>query len=133
MNFLLKFGLQAGFFQKALDKTKLNFGDMIDSRRGFVWNTNEIIPQNSKSNVCDFGAGVLGYSKYYFFGAAFHHITQPDEGMLGPSKLPMKITAHGGAIIPLERGNASYISPNVLFMQQQNFTQLNFGFIFCKK
>ena len=129
--FSLKFGLQAGFFQKALDKTKLNFGDMIDSRRGFVWNTNEIIPQNSKRGL-DFGAGVLGYSKRYFFGAAFHHITQPDEGMLGPSKLPMKITAHGGAIIPLERGNASYISPNVLFMQQQNFTQLNLGLYFVK-
>ena len=41
--FSIKAGLQAGFFQKSLDRTKLNFGDMIDARRGFVWNTNERI------------------------------------------------------------------------------------------
>lgn len=129
--FSLKLGLQAGFFQRALDKTKLNFGDMIDARRGFVWNTNEFLPQTNKQGL-DFGAGILGYSKKYFIGAAFHHITQPDEGMLGPSKLPMKITGHAGAIIPLEKGNESYISPNILFMQQQNFTQLNLGLYFVK-
>ncbi len=129
--FSLKIGLQAGYLQKALDKNKLNFGDMIDYRRGFVWNTQEIIPKQQVSAV-DFGGGILGYSKRYFVGAAFHHITQPEEGLLSQSKLPMKITAHGGAIIPLEKGNASYISPNVLFMQQQNFTQLNLGLYFVK-
>lgn len=125
-HFTLRFALQAGFLQKALDKTKLNFGDMIDARRGFVWNTNEIIPQSNKS-AFDFGGGILGYSKRYFFGAAFHHITQPDEGLMGPSKLPLKITAHAGAMIPIEKGGETYISPNILFMQQQNFTQLNLG------
>ena len=129
--FSLKLGLQAGFFQKALDKTKLNFGDMIDARRGFVWNTNENIPLANKQGL-DFGAGILGYSKKYYIGAAFHHITQPDEGLLGTSKLPMKITGHAGAVIPLEKGNESFISPNILFMQQQNFTQLNLGLYFVK-
>jgi type IX secretion system PorP/SprF family membrane protein len=129
--FSIKFGLQAGFFQKALDKSKLNFGDMIDARRGFVWNTNEVIPSTNKSNL-DFGGGILGYSKRYFIGAAFHHITQPDEGLQGPSKLPLKITGHAGAVIPLEKGGDSYISPNVLFMQQQNFTQLNLGLYFVR-
>lgn len=129
--FSLKLGLQAGYFQKALDRNKLNFGDMIDYRRGFVWNTQEIIPLQSKSAL-DFGGGILGYSKRYFIGAAFNHITQPDEGLLTTSKLPMKITGHAGAIIPLEKGGESYISPNVLFMQQQNFTQLNLGLYFVK-
>ncbi len=129
--FSIKMGLQAGFFQKSLDKKKLNFGDMIDARRGFVWNTNELIPSQSKQGL-DFGAGILGYSKRYFVGAAFHHITQPDEGLLGKSKLPLKITGHAGAIIPLEKGSESYISPNVLFQQQQNFTQLNLGLYFVR-
>ena len=129
--FSIKFGLQAGFFQKSLDKSKLNFGDMIDARRGFVWNTNEVIPSTNKSNL-DFGGGILGYSKRYFIGAAFQHITQPDEGLQGISKLPLKITGHAGAIIPLEKGGDSYISPNVLFMQQQNFTQLNLGLYFVR-
>lgn len=129
--FSLKLALQAGYFQKSLDKNKLNFGDMIDYRRGFVWNTQEILPKAQVSSI-DFGGGILGYSKRYFVGAAFHHVTQPEEGLLTSSKLPLKITGHAGAIIPLEKGNESYISPNVLFMQQQNFTQLNLGLYFVK-
>ncbi len=78
--FSIKAGLQAGFFQKSLDRTKLNFGDMIDARRGFVWNTNEIIPAQTKTNL-DFSAGILGHSKRCFVGFAAHHITKPDEGL----------------------------------------------------
>ena len=129
--FSLKFGLQAGYFQKALDRSKLNFGDMIDARRGFVWNTNEAIPAQNKSAL-DFSAGILGYSKKYFFGFAANHITQPDEGLIGNSKLPIKFTGHAGAMIPLGKGNSTYISPNVLFQQQQNFSQLNLGVYFVK-
>jgi len=104
---------------------------MIDARRGFVWNTNEVIPSQNKTNL-DFGGGLLGYSKNYFIGAAFHHITQPDEGLQGVSKLSLKITGHAGAIIQLEKGMESYISPNILFQQQQKFTQLNLGVYFVK-
>ncbi len=129
--FSLKFGIQATYMQKSLDKTKLNFGDMIDARRGFVWNTQEAVPSQSKRNA-DFSAGLLGYSKYYFFGFAAHHINQPDEGLLGTSKLPAKFTGHAGAIIPLEKGNASYLSPNILFQQQQKFSQLNLGLYYVK-
>ena len=129
--FSIRMALQAGFFQKTLDKTKLNFGDMIDPKRGFVWNTNEQIPSQTKTNL-DFSAGVLGYSKKYFFGAAVQHITQPEEGLQGNSKLPFKITGHAGAVIPLEKGSESSISPNILFQQQQNFTQLNLGVYFTR-
>lgn len=129
--FSLKFGIQGTYLQKTLDKTKLNFGDMIDARRGFVWNTQEQVPSQSKKNV-DFSAGILGYSKNYFVGFAAHHINQPDEGLLGSSKLPAKFTGHAGAIIPLEKGNASYLSPNVLFQAQQKFTQLNLGLYYVK-
>jgi len=129
--FSIKAGLQAGFFQKALDRNKLNFGDMIDPRRGFVWNTNELIPSQNKTNL-DFSAGILGFSKRYFIGFAANHITQPDEGLLGPSKLPVKFTGHAGAMIPLSKDRETFISPNVLFQQQQNFSQLNLGVYFVK-
>jgi type IX secretion system PorP/SprF family membrane protein len=55
--FSLKFGLQATYMQKSLDAQNLHFGDMIDARRGFVWNTQEAIPSPNKSNA-DFSAGV---------------------------------------------------------------------------
>jgi type IX secretion system PorP/SprF family membrane protein len=125
--FSMKFGFQATFFQKSIDWSKLNFGDMIDARRGFVYSTQEEKLYDSRSNV-DFSAGILGYSEHYFFGAAVHHITEPEEGLLGNSKLPRKVTLHAGAVIPLgDKGNETFISPNVLYQQQQNFQQLNLG------
>lgn len=125
--FSMKFGFQAAYFQKSIDWSKLTFGDMIDERRGFVYNTNEVPGQSSKSNV-DLSVGMLGYSKRYFFGAAAHHLTQPDEGLIGPSKLPMKITVHAGAVLPVgDKNNQTTISPNVLFQKQQDFQQLNLG------
>ena len=48
----------------------------------------------------------------------------------GVSALPMKLTAHGGAKLVLQRsvkGPEAWISPNVLFRQQGEFTQLNVG------
>ena len=124
--FSMKFGFQATYAQKSIDWSKLNFGDMIDPRRGFVWNTNETPGLSQRSNL-DVSAGILGYSKRYFFGVAVHHLTQPDEGLLGSSPLPMKITAHAGAMIPIQKGNESFISPNILFQKQQDFQQLNLG------
>ena len=57
-----------------------------------------------------------------------NHITQPEEGLLGNSKLPRKVTAHAGAIIPLgDKSSETSISPNVLYQQQQDFQQLNLG------
>jgi type IX secretion system PorP/SprF family membrane protein len=130
--FSLKFGAQASFFQKSIDWSKLTFGDMIDARRGFVYNTNEVPGLNSRSGV-DFSAGLLGYSKRYFFGFAAHHLTQPDEGLLGPSKLPMKLTGHAGAALPVGgKGSLTTISPNVLYQKQQDFQQLNLGLYVTK-
>ena len=130
--FSLKFGMQATFFQKSIDWSKLTFGDMIDERRGFVYNTNEVQKLSSKSGV-DFSAGVLGYSKRYFFGFAADHLTQPNEGLLGPSILPMKLTAHAGAMLPIgDKSSQTFISPNILFQQQQNFQQLNLGMYVMK-
>ncbi|MGL4599431.1 MAG: PorP/SprF family type IX secretion system membrane protein [Bacteroidia bacterium] len=130
--FSMKFGIQATYAQKSVDWSKLNFGDMIDPRRGFIYNTNEVPNVTSRSNV-DISTGILGYSRRYFFGFAWHHITQPDEGFLGVSKLPSKYTGHAGMVIPIGgRYGESSFSPNVLFQKQQDFQQLNLGMYFTK-
>jgi type IX secretion system PorP/SprF family membrane protein len=131
--FSMKVGLEATYAQKSVDWSKLNFGDMIDPRRGFVYNTSEVPNVTSRTNV-DFSAGILGYSRRYFFGFAVHHITEPDEGFLGVSKLPMKYTGHAGAVIPLggSRYSESNISPNLLYQKQGDFEQLNLGVYFTK-
>jgi type IX secretion system PorP/SprF family membrane protein len=40
--FSIKAGFQASYFQKSLDWSKLTFGDMIDPRKGFIYETNDI-------------------------------------------------------------------------------------------
>ena len=135
-NFSIKAGFQATYAQRTLDWSKLTFGDQIDSRFGFVYQTAEQQPGQSVSYV-DFSAGLLAYSDKFYFGFAAHHLTQPDQSFLVPtSKLPMKITAHTGAVIPLGRktrfNDPAKISPNILFQQQQDFRQINIGMYFQK-
>ena len=133
-DFSMRFALQPTFAQKALDGSKLTFGDMIDARYGFIKSTGETIGSPSVSNF-DISAGVLGFSKLYFFGLAVNHLTQPNEAFTttGLSPIPMKFTVHAGATIPLEgkTGNAS-ISPNIMYQRQGNFQQLNLGVYFTK-
>ncbi|MFQ5335005.1 MAG: type IX secretion system membrane protein PorP/SprF [Flavobacteriales bacterium] len=133
-NFSMKVGFKATFMQKALDWAKLNFGDMIDPRYGFIYQTNEI--QGSSSVIKpDFSAGILGYSKMFFFGFAASHLTKPPESFteLPEVRLPRKYTGHVGAVIPLRRDpKQGTISPNILFQQQQDFMQLNMGLYVTK-
>lgn len=129
--FSVRVGFEATFFQKRLDWSKLTFGDQIDPRRGFVYTTNDVPRGGSKTGV-DFSAGVLGFSKNFYFGFAAHHVTEPDESLVqGDSPLPMKLTGHAGAVIALSESkyssNDAKISPNVLFRQQGSFQQLNLG------
>lgn len=131
-NFSVNAGLQATYGQKSIDWSKLTFGDMIHDRRGFIYNTEEVQNRSKKSFV-DFSAGAVAFSKYIFVGFAAHHLTQPDEGLLYTSKLPVKYTAHAGAVIPVgDKSNEVSVSPNILYQQQQDFRQLNLG-VYVKK
>ena len=125
--FSMNFGVQATYGQKNLDVTKLTFGDMTDDRNGFVRPAN-LAGINSHKSFADFSAGTVAFSKRLYAGVAVNHLTQPDEGFISVTKLPMKITGHAGAVFHLngERGDAT-ISPNIIYQQQQNFKQLDFG------
>ncbi|MCI1753551.1 MAG: type IX secretion system membrane protein PorP/SprF [Flavobacteriales bacterium] len=130
--FSLKAGFQATYFQKSLDWNKLTFGDQIDPRRGFIYTTNDV-PRGGSIGNADFSAGLLGYTDIFFVGFAANHLTEPNESLIvGQSKMPMKLTAHAGAAIPLGvRGKygepKTRLSPNILYQQQADFRQLNLG------
>jgi len=131
--FSMKLGLQASYMQKKIDWSKLTFGDQIDSRYGFIYNTNEVFGRQSRG-FPDFSAGLLGFSERFYVGAAAHHLTQPDEGFLGVSKLPMKLTGHIGFVsyFNKKRKDKGNWSLNVLYQQQQDFQQINYGFYINK-
>lgn len=133
-DFNVKFGAQAAWSQKKIDWSKLNFGDQIDARKGFVYGTQEVQLEEAK-NSWDFSVGAFGWYKSSLYGGfAVHHLNQPDEGLNGEAKLPTKITVHAGGVIPLgsfgdirKSKTGVVLSPNILFMKQQDFTELNLG------
>lgn len=130
--FRLMFGTQAAYYQKYIDWSQLTFGDMIDPRRGFIYQTGDVPRGDGRRGFFDVSAGLVGFSKNFYFGAAFHHLNRPDESMiLGQSKLPIKFTGHVGANIKLgQRGRYSsttFLSPNIIYQNQNGFQQLNIG------
>jgi type IX secretion system PorP/SprF family membrane protein len=130
-------GMQAGWWQKAVNWSMLTFGDQIDAQNGFVNNTSETAPADATQGDFDLASGIVLTTKNIFIGGAVHHILQQNESFLnGTSPLPRKYTVHAGGIIPLSKNShegETYISPNVMYRQQGNFRQLNLGLYFKKE
>ena len=129
--FSMMFGARASWFQKSLDWDKLTFGDMIDPRRGFIYSTGDV-PRGGSRGFFDASAGVVGYSKTFFFGFAAHHLNTPNESMIvGNSPLPMRFTGHMGAEIEIGKrskySTGTSIMPNIIYQYQNGFQELNIG------
>ena len=134
--FSVRVGAEATYFQRTLDWNKLTFGDQIDPRRGFIYQTGDV-PRGGTVSGVDVSAGILGFSEVFFIGIAAHHLNEPNESVVtGSSAIPLKMTGHAGAVIPL--GNktnyteGASLSPNILYRQQAGFQQLNMG-LYMKK
>lgn len=126
---LLRPSIEATIFQKSIDWSQLTFGDMIDPRRGFVYQTGAVPIGGSISNV-DFSAGLLANFYNISLGISMHHLTEPDESLIyGNSLLPMKIGFHAGYDILYMYGNNLIFNfqPYLIFYNQAQFKNLNFG------
>ncbi|MFN5845499.1 MAG: type IX secretion system membrane protein PorP/SprF [Flavobacteriia bacterium] len=127
----MMFGARAAWYQKSLDWDKLTFGDMIDPRRGFIYATGDV-PRGGSRGFFDASTGAVVFNKYFFAGAAWHHMNRPNESMIiGESRLPWRFTGHIGADIVLGRkskySNTTSIMPNVIYQYQNGFQELNLG------
>ncbi|MDF2452669.1 MAG: hypothetical protein K0S26_2173 [Bacteroidota bacterium] len=116
--------VQVSYFKKTIDNTKLTFGDQIDPRRGFVGSTSDLPAKQSKSNV-DLSAGLVVNYKHFYIGSSVFHISQPDEGIYGPSKLPYRISAFTSYNLFL--GENVLINALFRFEKQFSFTTANFN------
>jgi len=133
----LNFGVEGSFIQTSLKWDNLVFGDMIDPNLGVVNPTSEVPPNSTSISYPDFDAGIsFSFKGNIYGGIAVHHLAEPDNGFYssGDSKLYRKYTMHGGVFIDLtgrsirdENYGSFAISPNFLYMQQDNFHQLNVG------
>ena len=138
----VKFGVEAGVIQNRVDWDELLFLDQLDPLTGAVdseGNPNlsqEERPESLNATVLDISAGMLVYGGNFYGGLSVKHINRPDENLLEVNDnlgvgLPLRFTVHGGAEFELGRGNnrqlPSFISPNVMYIQQGGFGQVNAG------
>ena len=138
--FTMRAGIQATFMQRSIDFSRLRFSDQIVARRGFVLPTQEALA-NQNISFPNFSAGLMGYTKNFFAGLAVHNLTEPNQSFFkntaDGTTLPRRFTIHSGLVIPLSPTRRNQepnmtISPNILFMMQQKFLQVNFGFYLNK-
>lgn len=119
---LLQLGAEFTYFQRVIDWSKLTYGDMIDPRRGFIYQTGEI-PRGGSVSGIDISTGALFQYKDLYIGASLHHITEPDESLLyGYSPLPRKWGLQTGYTWQI---NSDWqIHPYVWYNNQQGFNIL---------
>lgn len=131
--------IQMGVFNRSIDFSKLVFYDQIDINTGTGVNqpfTSQILPDASFT-VPDISSGLTIINKNMYAGVALHHMNTPRHEFYADNStnftLPMRITIHAGAVLPLMPGmtwNSKpelEISPNVMYQKQGEFQQLNFG------
>lgn len=138
----IKFGMEAGMIQNRLDWERLQFGDQIDPVTGFTdpfgtpFLSEETPPEELNKTLLDISAGLLIYGKNFYGGISLKHLNRPDESFLRINQnlsagLPLRISAQAGYEISLLKDNnqkqPSFISPNVLFVQQGSLGQINAG------
>ncbi len=138
----LKFGIDAGFSQVALDWDRLIFLDQIDPLNGPVdpagnpYPTQEVRPDALSKTWFDVGAGLLFYSPVLYVGLSAKHLTTPDQSFLGlndnlQAGLPLRLSLHAGTELRFKtrnkRGWEAFVSPNVLALRQGEFVQINAG------
>jgi type IX secretion system PorP/SprF family membrane protein len=140
----MRIALQATFQQKSLDYTHALFGDMIDPKYGFVYETKEKLETYTKW-VADFATGIVFYSDKIYGGVAVHHFTQPRESFYDnkgdETRIPIKLSGNFGALLDLKKrfrrekniGDMT-ISPNIVLQYQggisksiTSYSYLNLG------
>jgi len=124
----LKGGVQIGYVLKSIDFNKLQFADQINPGTGPFAPTNEP-PPTSNISFANFGLGTIAYIKNAHLGFAVHNLFEPNQSFYGNSdgNLPKRYTIHAaGRIQTFKQGKwVNYLTPYILYMKQQNFSQIN--------
>ena len=92
-------GFQAAVYYRSINFDRLTFGDQFDPATGDVINPISVEALNTGQFKIfpDISAGGLFYTNRAWLGFAAHHLTQPNQSLIGEvSKLPMKLSAHAG-------------------------------------
>src|SRR5690606_26851967 len=134
---MLSTGLNFGIGFRSIDYNKLVFGDQLarDSD-GNVPTDDPIMGSLGNSRYCEFGPGLLVYSRMFWVGFAGQHLNNPNRSRVGEEAvIPMKRTFHGGVRHPWYNGpskpeRVAAIAPSFIYKQQGPFDQLDLGAYF---
>lgn len=135
-DFVLSFGIQAGFTSRKIDWDKLVFSDQIDNRLGYIPGSTSAaqMPDMANKFFFDPAAGVNLVYGSFMAGLAVHHINEPDESFSGAqAKLPRRITVNASYRLPLTRSynygsdEGSYLIPSVVYYKQGNVSSMSAG------
>ena len=140
--FTIRASVQATIIQKTLDFGNFTWGDQILKQYGIVKPVTGEAPPNPAITIPNFASGFIGYTKYAYGGFAVHNLTEPSQKFWNTYQnenvILRKVTVHAGAQIPLrppdKRSNRNNISlsPNIIYMQQGAFSELNLGMYYNK-
>lgn len=126
-------GVDLSYFTKKLDWSNLTFGDMIDPRAGYIYETQDT-PRGGKVQNVDFGLGIIVTYDKLNLGYSVHHINEPNESLVvGLSRLPRRQTLHASADFPMVELEGKYlfsISPIGSFIVQAKRAITNVGTAF---
>ena len=131
-------GIQAGFFQKKLDMSKLNFGSQYqDGNFNNAMNSGENTSDFKKSNA-DINAGIMyAYSpdtkiKNIKAGISIYHINKPNESLSGNfDVLSIRTAFFIESRIQLKED--LFLCPKLLQMNQQAASQTNLSIVVEKR
>lgn len=138
----IKGAIDVAYGQSRLDQTKLVFLDNLDPQFGSMtpggvsFPTQEVLSASPSRSYLDVSTGVLLYTPTFYGGVSFKHLNSPNidfiDDITGDTGvLPVRWSVTGGAQFSLNGRNigeyGTFISPNILFVKQQEFWQLNVG------
>lgn len=131
-NLSLSGGLQASWGQRLLRTDNLVLPDMIDPATGTIGAGSELLA-GQLTIYPDFASGISGSWKDFYGGISMHHLTRPSISSGGEeyARLPRKLTVHAGTFIPIYEKRLGkeilQLSPNIIYIQQLDIIQLNYG------
>lgn len=137
-NWTFRPGVEASYYWRDLNFSALTFGDQFDETGQVRPVTVEAFNTGLNANFFDLAFGGILYSGNLWFGAAMHHVLEPNQAVAGgDDPLSRKFSLHGGYKIPFSKlSNKSRpnpdqrersMTPTINYKQQGPFKQLDVG------
>lgn len=138
----LRAGYNVTMINKKIDWSRLVFPDQLDPVMGQVYQTKANPGNAAGKTFIDFTAGFMAdFPKFKIgesqvtntIGYVMNHLTEPQQSVIGgTATLPAKHTVHYTMVISIADANPNeqtlYISPNIIWEKQGNFSNSVLGF-----